>query len=154
MASAFSIKGEHPDVILKRLGTDYIIPGLIAQLIAIPLFHDEPYSAGTLPAWILLALGTASVLVGCYRQATYKRYSTWVAHLGWLSLAGVLLLYALPRRRLDRGRRGFEVVRPRQVSTLWVVDPEVDPQRGGYRQFVRPHVLERAEEIAAQVRDE
>ena len=149
--TAFSIKAEHPKTVRRKLGFDYVWPGLIGQLVSAAVLSNADHSDVAL--WyglITLILAMISIHVGSYKCATYKRYPSSVALLGLLSVPGLMILYALPRRSL-LGKRGFEVVVPKKVSTLWVVDPETDGERGGYRPFIRLNLLQRS---AAEVDDE
>ena len=122
---------ENPEVRARKLGLGDIRAGLFGQAFGTAAFvlqrHQLATTAIVLGAIVLL-LGTAVLMLGCVKNVTEKRLHWSWALLGLLSFPGAFVVVCLGNRREQMaGRRGFDVVMPRRVSTLWVVDPD-DPE--------------------------
>jgi hypothetical protein len=141
-----TLNGYHPGELTPRetataLGREYIDTGLIGQILGALAM----YAAGDVPtpafwlACLLYALGTVLMMIGSFRHATYLGYRGWIAALGLLSILGLVILHCLPDRiERGRGRRGFDVMMPQKVSTLWV-GMDQDPNDPSSSRRTPPH---------------
>jgi hypothetical protein len=103
---------DHQRKIAKLKGLDYLVIGLIGQILGFILWvasldnQDAPIRIGDL----MLVLATGVLVAGCGNYARYYRMSRWWGLLGILNVIGVAALFALRLRRRDRKwAGGFDV---------------------------------------------
>jgi hypothetical protein len=77
-----------------------LVSGLPSQLFALPLVAaGDPFRV---PGLILLVVGAALFVWGCWAQAKGKGYGGALGLIGFLGVLGLIILAVLPDRHADR----------------------------------------------------
>lgn len=124
---------DNPNSRRRVRGYDYIRSGLMGQAVGLLCVFDvwQPFHGAFWLGATCVVLGAACIVAGCGKLAWHKGHSKAWALLGLFSLLGVLVLMCFREQGSDvPNKRGFEVVVPQRVSSVWVGDKEGDRPRG------------------------